>query len=147
LLPLLFVSCEDSEHSDSPVCEDSEDSGNSENHGDTGNSYYRGDYRECCYYPFVDRIEVLAGKGYCDVTIYGILLNTGDYISDVKVIILLDDIILIPIAHFPERAGTLPIPFKKTVHIEDLDKGRYTISIIRWHEGERSLITETVEIE
>ncbi|MBC8235843.1 hypothetical protein H8E77_40360 [bacterium] len=146
LLPLLFTSCEDPEHSDSPVCEDSEDSGNSENNGDSGNSYYRGDYRECCYYPFVDRIEVSAGKGYCDVTIYG-LLSDGFHISDVQITIFQWDIILVPIATAGLKGADAFNPFKKTVHIEDLDRRHYTISIIGWRERERILITETVKVE
>lgn len=136
LLPLLFSSCEDSENSDSPVCEDAEDSDNSENNGNSQEYYY----------PIIDRIEVSAGKGYCDVTIYG-LLSDIFHISDVQITIFQWDIILVPIATAGLKGGDIAFPFKKTVHIEDLDKGRYTISIIGWREGERILITETVEIE
>ena len=119
LLPFLFTSCEDSEHS---------------------------------YYPSVDRIEVSVGKDYIDVTIYGLVVTTEDYISDVQVTRLSYDIILIPFANppfFGGGAGDAMTSFKKTVHIEGLDKGRYTISVIGFDgiTGERSLITETVEIK
>ena len=98
-------------------------------------------------YPFVEGIEVSAGKGYCDVTIYG-LLSHGFHISDVQIMIFEYDIILVPIATAGLKGGDIHFPFEKTVHIEDLDSRRYTISIIGWREeGERILITETVEIE
>jgi len=103
------------------------------------------------YYPDVVRIEVSAGKGYVDVTIYGYVRTTRDYISEVKVIIVGHDITLIPIALPPAYggAGEALTPFKKDVHIENLDKGRYTISVIGLDDmtGERILITETVEVE
>ncbi|MFQ6039618.1 MAG: hypothetical protein ACE5PV_02075 [Candidatus Poribacteria bacterium] len=140
LLPLfllLFAGCGDSELLNCPVREDSEDSGNAENQGNSQEYYY----------PFVEGIEVSAGKGYCDVTIYGSLPDTGSHISDVQITILHRDIILIPVTAAGLKGADEVTPFKKTVHIEDLDKGRYTISIIGWRERERILITETVEIE
>ena len=51
------------------------------------------------YHPAVHSIEVSVGKDYIDVTIRGRVSNLGDFISDVEVIKVGREIILIPIAH------------------------------------------------
>ena len=143
----LFLSCGDSNSKDSnnlkpPDSEDSDPPKPPQNAiSDHPNAYY----------PFVYGIEISAGDGYINVTIDGAVLAIGDFISEVQVIRLRRQIILIPIAQ-PSLTGPSPAlidPFQETVQIENLEKGRYGITIIGVDDatGERSLITETVEVK
>ena len=100
------------------------------------------------YYPYVNRIKVSVGKDYIDVTIRGLVNNVGDFISDVEVIKVGHEIILIPIA---QRFGSAPADdrFAETVRIGGLERGRYAITVMGEDEttGGRIVITKRVEVK
>ena len=107
-----------------------------------------GDVEYDGYYPEVHSIKVSVGKDYIDVTIRGLVNNVGDSISDVEVIKVGRDIILIPIA---QRSGPAPAhdPFEETVRISQLEGRQYLITVIGEDErtGERTVIQKKVEIK
>ena len=100
------------------------------------------------YYPSVHSIKVFVGKDYINVTIRGAVNNVGDFISDVEVIKVGRDIILIPIAR---SAGPAPAhdPFEETVRIDKLQRGQYLITVMGIDEatGNRTVITKKVEVK
>ena len=107
-----------------------------------------GDVEHDGYYPYVHSIKVSVGKDSIDVTIRGEVRNIGDFISDVEVIKVGREIILIPIAY---RAGSAPAhdPFEETIQIDILKGRQYLITVIGEDEttGERTLITKKVEVK
>ena len=100
------------------------------------------------YYPSVHSIKVFVGKDYINVTIRGSVNNVGDFISDVEVIKVGRDIILIPIA---QSFGSAPAhdPFEETIRINELEGRQYLITVIGEDErtGERTVIQKKVEIK
>lgn len=101
---LFFASCEDSTNSkDTTVSENpvnSEDRiGHIEGY-DVRSSFVSGGFR----IPPIERIELEKGKGFCDVTIYGKLSASGSVV-DVQIMVLHDDIIMVPIVK-PGLSGT-----------------------------------------
>ena len=107
-----------------------------------------GDVEYDGYYPEVHSIKVSVGKDYIDVTIRGLVNNVGDSISDVEVIKVGSEIILIPIA---QRSGPAPAldPFEEKARIDGLQRGHYTITVIGENDttGERTVITKKVEVK
>ncbi|MDQ1316534.1 MAG: hypothetical protein QG588_181 [Candidatus Poribacteria bacterium] len=101
-------------------------------------------------YPDVDRVEVSGGKGYINVTIYGKMRGTENYISEVKVTVLGYEVFLIPVEHPPHfglGGGDAMTPFKKTIRIDDLEIGEYKIYIITTDiDGNKFLITKTFTV-
>jgi hypothetical protein len=100
------------------------------------------------YYPSVHSIKVAVGKDYIDVTIRGSVNNVGDFISDVEVIKVGHNIILIPIAKSFGPAPALD-PFEETVRIGGLQRGHYAIIVIGRDEatGEKTVIEKKVEVK
>ena len=107
-----------------------------------------GDVEHDGYYPRVYRIEVFVGEDYIDVTIRGEVSSIDDFISDVEVIKVGNEIILIPIAR---SAGSAPAldPFEETVQIGGLQRGQYLITVMGRDEttGERTVIEKKVEVK
>ena len=107
-----------------------------------------GDVEHDGYYPNVHSIKVSVGKDYIDVTIRGLVNNIGDFISDVEVIKVGREIILIPIAY---SSGSAPAhdPFEETIRIDALKGRQYLITVIGEDEttGERTVITKKVEVK
>ncbi len=100
------------------------------------------------YYPSVHSIKVAVGKDYIDVTIRGLVNNVGDFISDVEVIKVRNEIILIPIARSSGSAPALD-PFEETIRIDGLQRGQYLITVMGRDEtiGERTVIEKKVEVK
>lgn len=100
------------------------------------------------YYPSVHSVKVAVGKDYIDVTIRGSVNNVGDFISDVEVIKVGSEIILIPIAR---SFGPVPAydPFEETVRIGGLERGHYAIIVMGRDEatGERIVIEKKAEVK
>ena len=107
-----------------------------------------GDFEHDGYYPEVYSIKVFVGKDHINVTIRGSVNNVGDFISDVEVIKVGRDIILIPIAR---SFGPAPAhdPFEETIQINGLKGRQYLITVIGEDEttGERIVITKKIEIK
>ena len=109
-----------------------------------------GDVEHDGYYPRVNRIEVSVGKDSIDVIIRGSASSIDDFISDVEVIKVGREIILIPVAGLPS-GGSRPARgrFEETVQIGGLQRGRYLITVMGRDEvtGERIVITKKVEVK
>ena len=87
-----------------------------------------GDVEHDGYYPKVYSIKVSVGKDYIDVTIQGQTRSIDDFISDVEVIKVGREIILIPIVGRPSGASRLAYGrFEETVRIGGLQRGRYGV--------------------
>ena len=103
------------------------------------------------YYPSVHSLKVAVGKDSIDVIIRGSVRNIGDFVSDVKVIKLRDEIILIPIAQPSSSRESLPAedPFERIVRIDGLQRRSYTITVIgqdKDTEG-RTVVTKIVKVK
>ena len=100
------------------------------------------------YYPNVYSIKVSVGKDYIDVTIRGLVNNVGDFISDVEVKKVGNEVILIPIAR-PSGPAPAHDPFEKTIRIDGLQRGQYLIAVIGEDEatGEKIVITKKAEVK
>ena len=107
-----------------------------------------GDVEHNGYYPSIHSIKVAVGKDYIDVTIRGLVNNVGDFISDVEVIKVGNEIILIPIARSAGPAPALD-PFEETIRIEGLQRKQYLITVIGEDNttGERTVISKKVEVK
>ena len=106
-----------------------------------------GDIEHDGYYPRVYSIKVAVGKDYIDVTIWGVIVSIHDFISDVEVIKVGSEIILIPIAGCPPiSSATATGPFEETFRIGGLERGHYAIIVMGRDEttGER-IIIEKIE--
>ena len=102
------------------------------------------------YYPKVYSIKVSVGKDYIDVTIQGQTRSIDDFISDVEVIKVGREIILIPIVGRPSGGSRLAYGrFEETVRIGGLQQGHYGITVMGRDEttGERIVITKKIEIK
>ena len=109
-----------------------------------------GDVEHDGYYPKVYSIKVSVGKDYIDVTIQGQTRSIDDFISDVEVIKVGREIILIPIVGRTSGASRLAYGrFEETVRIGGLQRGRYGITVMGRDEvtGERIVITKKVEVK
>ena len=108
-----------------------------------------GDFEHDGYYPEVYSIKVAVGKDYIDVTIRGVITSIHDFISDVEVIKVGREIILIPIVGSPSSGADATGPFEETVRIDGLQRGRYGITIMGRDETtrERIVITKKIEIK
>ena len=100
------------------------------------------------YYPEVHSLKASVGRDYIDVTIRGEVYNVGDIISDVEVIRVGNEIILIPIAR-PFGPAPAHDPFEETIRIDGLQRGQYLITVMGRDEttGERIVITKKIEIK
>ena len=89
------------------------------------------------------------GKDSIDVTIQGVVRTTTDFISDVEVIKVGRDIILIPIVGRQPSGGSAITSFEETVRIDGLQRGPYAITVIGEDETtrERIVIEKKVEIK
>ena len=108
-----------------------------------------GDVEHDGYYPEVYSIKVSVGKDSIDVTIRGLITSIHDFISDVEVIKVGSEIILIPIVGSPSSGADATGPFEETVRIGGLQRGHYAITVIGENEatGERTIITKKVEVK
>ena len=107
-------------------------------------------YPPSAYSPFVIGVEVTAGEGYIDVLIEGVISSIADFISDVQVIRLPREILLIPIADSPPIPTPTAVgPFEKAVRIEGLKPGHHAITIMTSDPvtGERGVVTKLVEVK
>ena len=108
-----------------------------------------GDIEHDGYYPNVHSIKVAVGKDFIDVTIRGSVRTTTDFISDVEVIKVGREIILIPIVGRQLSGGAAITPFEETVRIDGLQRGQYLITVMGRDEatGDRTVITKKVEVK
>ena len=109
-----------------------------------------GDVEHDGYYPSIHSIKVAVGKDHIDVTIQGQTRSIDDFISDVEVIKVGREIILIPIVGRPPRAARLAYGrFEETVRIDGLQRGQYLITVMGRDEatGERTVIEKKVEVK
>ena len=99
------------------------------------------------YSPYVNSIKVSVGKDSIDVTIRGSVRTTTDFISDVEVIKVGREIILIPIVGQQPSGGNAITSFEETVRIDGLQRGQYAITVMGTDEaaGERTVIEKKVE--
>ena len=107
-----------------------------------------GDIEHDGYYPSVYSVKVAVGKDYIDVTIRGEVYNVGDIISDVEMIKVGHNIILIPVAQSFGPALAYD-RFEETVRIDGLQQGQYLITVMGRDEttGERTVIEKKVEVK
>ena len=102
------------------------------------------------YYPSIHSIKVSVGKDYIDVTIQGQTTSIDDFISDVEVIKVGREIILIPIVGRSSGASRLAYGrFEETVRIDGLQRGQYLITVMGRDEAtrDRTVVTKKVEIK
>ena len=102
------------------------------------------------YYPKVYSIKVSVGKDHIDVTIQGQTRSIDDFISDVEVIKVGREIILIPIVGRSSGGSRLAYGrFEETVRIGGLQQGHYAITVMGRDEGtgERTVIEKKVEVK
>lgn len=153
---LLFISCgNDGDVVDAPHLSDVDPTQDPRNAVDLKHSENSGDAKPFRgYYPIISEIEISSGKGYVDVTVNGWVATPDDFIADIQVIVLRREIFLVPIARpslglTEDRVSPFQedrvSPFQKVVRIKGLEKGTYTLSVVRsgTYAGADSLITET----
>ena len=90
------------------------------------------------------------GRDYIDVTIQGQTRSIDDFISDVEVIKVGREIILIPIVGRSSGGSRLAYGrFEETVRIGGLQQGHYAITVMGRDEGtgERTVIEKKVEVK